>query len=92
MAEFDNKTCARLEVYEDHHDLTVKKTLFVKSVWEPTSSSPTSFSPAVSDGHQGWTFEGGFPSSRAFSFFMMHLIARMFCFSLGLSIVHCLSV
>ncbi len=58
MAEFDNKTCARLEVQEELHDLTVKKTLFVKSVWEPTSPPPTSFSLAISDGRQAWTFEG----------------------------------
>lgn len=51
MADFDNKTCTRLEV----HDLTEKKTLFVKSVWEPNS-----FSLEISDGHQAWTFEGVF--------------------------------
>jgi len=58
MAEFDNKTCARLEVQEELHGLTVKKTLFVKSVWKPASSPPTSFSLAISDGRQAWTFEG----------------------------------
>ncbi|KAG0612438.1 hypothetical protein M758_6G027700 [Ceratodon purpureus] len=56
--EEGNKTCARLEVHEGLHDSTVKKTLFVKSTWEPTKAFPTSFSLAVTDGCQAWTFEG----------------------------------
>jgi len=78
MADFDNKTCARLEVQEELHDLTVRKTLFVKSVREPAISSPTSFSLAISDGHQGWTFEGDFPLFTCLALLMKYLIVRMF--------------
>ena len=68
--EEGNKTCARLEVHEGLHDSTVKKTLFVKSTWEPTKAFPTSFSLAVTDGCQAWTFEGDFslPSAVYLSF------------------------
>ncbi|KAG0586106.1 hypothetical protein KC19_2G064800 [Ceratodon purpureus] len=52
MAEFDNKTCAKLEVQEGIED-GVKKLLFVKSEWNPTS-----FELAVSDGLRAWRFEG----------------------------------
>uniref|UniRef100_A0A7I4BV77 DNA repair protein XRCC4 n=1 Tax=Physcomitrium patens TaxID=3218 RepID=A0A7I4BV77_PHYPA len=58
MAGLDNGTCIRLEVLEELDMSTVKRTLFVKSVWEPTRLSPTSFSLAISDGHRAWTFEG----------------------------------
>lgn len=51
MAQIDNKTCARLEVYDD--SVLKKKTLFVESVW-----GPSSFSLAASDAHHAWTFEG----------------------------------
>ncbi|KAG0626086.1 hypothetical protein M758_2G101100 [Ceratodon purpureus] len=61
MAEFDNKTCAKLEVQEGIED-GVKKLLFVKSEWNPTS-----FELAVSDGLRAWRFEGSeaFVNARA---------------------------
>lgn len=55
MAEFDNKTCARLEVHEGIDNV---KLLFVKSEWKPARSEPTSFSLAISDGLWAWKFEG----------------------------------
>jgi len=59
MAEFDNKTCARLEVHEGiDTNVLVKKLLFVQSECKPTRSEATSFSLAISDGLGAWRFEG----------------------------------
>lgn len=65
MAEFDNKTCTRLEVQEGTGN--EKKVIFVKSEWKPTRSEPTSFDLSVSDGLRAWRFEGSesFVNARA---------------------------
>jgi hypothetical protein len=65
MAEFDNKTCTRLEVQEGTGN--EKKVIFVKSEWKPTRSEPMSFDLAVSDGLRAWRFDGSesFVNARA---------------------------
>ncbi|XP_024395185.1 DNA repair protein XRCC4 [Physcomitrium patens] len=58
MAEFDNKTCTRLEVQECIENRNLNKSLFVKSEWKPTRLDPMSFFLFVSDGQRAWTFDG----------------------------------